>query len=401
MLVLTPVLVRAADWPQWRGPNRDGVVEGFAAPARWPKTLKEHWRVTVGEGHASPVVADGKVYQFARQKDDEVLLCLEAATGKEVWRASYPAPYEMHAAALTHGKGPKSTPTVSGGKVYTLGIGGILSCFDARTGAVRWRKEFAQQYPRTSPLYGTAMSPLVEGGLCIAHVGGHDKGALTAFDAETGAVKWSYDGDGPGYASPIRATLAGERQVVTQTQNYVLGVTAATGQLLWRVPFKTDYDQNIITPVLYKDLLIYSGENQPITAVRLEKQGSALTPKEVWSNKAHALYMSSPVLKGNLLFGLSHRRSGQLFCLDADTGKTLWQTDGRLGENAALLQSGPVVFVLTNPGQLLVVKADAARYELLAQYQVTDSPTWAHPAPLGDRFLIKAQTTLACLACAD
>src|SRR5262249_53356444 len=152
-------------------------------------------------------------------------------------------------------------------------------------------------------------------------------------------VQWSNDIDGPGYASPIAVTLAGERQIVTQTQNFFLGVAAASGKTLWKIPFKTDYDQNIITPVLYKDLLIYSGVSEPLAAVRLEKTETGIVPKEVWSNKEHPLYMCSPVLRGDLLFGMSHLKGGQLFCVNAATGKTLWQNDGRVGENASLVNA--------------------------------------------------------------
>src|ERR671938_134697 len=148
----------------------------------------------------------------------------------------------MHPAARGHGKGPKSTPVLMSGKVYTLGITGVLSCHDARTGKLLWRKDFSKQYPNTSPLYGTAMSPVVDNGLLIAHVGGHDKGALTAFDAGTGTVKWSYEADGPAYSSPIVVNLAGVRQVVTFTQKEFVGVAAADGKLLWRLPAKSSYD---------------------------------------------------------------------------------------------------------------------------------------------------------------
>src|SRR4030095_8456981 len=206
-VLLLATVVQAQDWPQWRGPNRDGNVAGAAAS--WPKDLQEEWKVTVGTGHASPVVVDKKIYVFARQGEEETLLCLDAATGKELWRSSQPIAFKMHEAATAHGRGPKSTPVVSGGKVFTLGISGVLSAHDAKTGQVKWRHEFSKQYPNTYPLYGTAMSPMVDNGLLIAHVGGQDKGALTAFDAETGAVKWTNDTDGPAYASPILVTLAG------------------------------------------------------------------------------------------------------------------------------------------------------------------------------------------------
>src|SRR5829696_4448180 len=222
--------VATAEWPQWRGPNRDGLAAGVNAPSAWPKELKPLWKVTVGVGHASPVVSGGVVYQHARQGEEEVLLALDASTGKELWRAgAVPAPYTVNPAASGHGKGPKSTPVVASGRVYTLGIAGLLSAHDAKTGRLLWRKEFSKQYPTTSPLYGTAMSPVVVGDLLIAHVGGHDKGALTAFDAATGAVKWSYDADGPAYSSPVLLTAGGERQAVTFTQKELVAVSAATG----------------------------------------------------------------------------------------------------------------------------------------------------------------------------
>jgi len=225
------------EWPQWRGPNRDGAVVGAAAPAVWPKELKVRWRMTVGTGHSSPVVADGRVYQFARQGEEEVLIALDAATGKELWKTpGLAVAYEMNPAARGHGKGPKSTPVVAGGRVFTLGITGVLSAHDAKTGKLIWRKDFSKQYPSTSPLYGTAMSPVVVGDLLVAHVGGHDRGALTAFDPANGSVKWSFEPDGPAYSSPVVVNVGGERQLVTFTQKELVAVSPANGKLLWKLP---------------------------------------------------------------------------------------------------------------------------------------------------------------------
>src|SRR5262249_26033909 len=150
--------------------------------------------------------------------------CLEADGGKEAWRVSYPAPYKMHPAATGHGKGPKATPAVRDGRVYTLGINGVLACWDAADGKELWKKDFKDQFKQTSPLYGAAASPLLVDGLCVVSVGGPGKGALTAFDARSGEVKWSLDGDGPAYSSPVVAELAGVRQIVVQTEQDVLGV---------------------------------------------------------------------------------------------------------------------------------------------------------------------------------
>jgi outer membrane protein assembly factor BamB len=388
----------AIDWPQWRGPNRDGRVKGFTAPQTWPKALREQWRVTVGVGHSSPLLVGDRVYVFARAGEEEVLLALDAANGKELWRSAQRVAYEMNPAARDHGKGPKSTPVFNNNRVYTLGISGHLSCHDARTGKVKWRKDFAGQYPNTSPLYGTAMSPVVENNLLIAHVGGHDKGALTAFDAETGKVMWAYEQDGPAYSSPIVAELAGVRQVLTFTQKELIGVEAASGKLLWKRPAKSSYDTNSVTPVVYKDTLIFSAEGQGITAIRLLRQGTVMTTQEVWNNKENELYMNSPVFEGNLLFGMSARRKGQFFCIDAETGKTLWQSPGRMGENAAIINAGQVLLFLTNDANLIVLPASAKEYAPLVQYTVAPSQTWAHPVVAGKRILVKDETTLASLS---
>jgi len=388
----------AADWPQWRGTNRDGVTRDFVTPSTWPAALKEIWKVTVGEGHSSPVTTEGRIYVLARQGEDEVVLCLEASTGKQLWRASYPAAYTMNPAATGHGKGPKSTPVVSDGRLFTFGINGVLSCFDARSGALKWRKEFSKLYPNTSPLYGTAMSPIVANGLCIVHVGGHDKGALTAFEVETGAVKWANAEDGPAYSSPVLATLAGEQQLVTYTQSHVVGISATSGKLLWKIANKVPYDVTSVSPVVYKDLVIFSIYEKGIGAVRLSKQGGGLVPQEVWRNAAYESYMNTPVLAGNRLAGFSYKKKGQFFCLDVDTGKMLWESAGRMGENAAILSAGDLFFCLTDDAKLFVLRSSATSFAPVKEYQVATSPTWAHPVLMGNRILIKDKTSLAALA---
>jgi len=387
-----------ADWTQWRGSNRDGVTQDFTPPQTWPASLKETWKLTVGEGHSSPLASDGRIYLLARQGEDEVVLCLEAATGKQLWRTRYPAAYTMNPAATGHGKGPKSTPVVSDGRLFTFGINGVLSCFDARSGALHWRKEFSQQYPNTSPLYGTAMSPIVLNGLCIVHAGGHDKGALTALEVKTGAVAWANAEDGPAYSSPILATLAGEAQLVTYTQSHVVGISPMSGKLLWKLANKVPYDVNSVSPVVYKDLVIVSIYEKGVGAVRLTKQGGRFVPQDVWRNAAYESYMNTPVLAGSRLVGFSYKKKGQFFCLDAETGKTVWESAGRMGENAAILNAGGLLFFLTDEARLFVMPGDAASFAPLKEYQVASSPTWAHPVLVGSRILVKDKTTLAALS---
>jgi outer membrane protein assembly factor BamB len=388
----------AGDWPQWRGPARDGVVADLAARTTWPSALRPAWKVAVGLGHSAPVVAGGRVYLLSREGEEETLQAFELASGKRVWRQAYAAPYTVNSAAFSHGPGPKATPVVAGGRVFTFGISGILSAFDAASGRVVWRKEFGKEFPSTSPIYGAAQSPVVDGGRVIVHVGGEGNGALTAFDAGSGAVVWTWKGDGPGYASPVVAEIAGTRQVVTLTESQVVGVAADSGRLLWKVPFTTEYTQNAVTPVVQGNVVILSGLDHPVQALRVAaSKGSGWTTQKVWENPDVALYMSSPVLAAGRLYGFSHKRKGQLFCLDAATGKTLWLSEGRQGENASLVLAGGVVLALLTDGELLILDAGGAAFKVLKKYTVADSPTWAHLAVVDDGVLVKDERSLAYL----
>jgi outer membrane protein assembly factor BamB len=386
----------AADWPQWRGPARDGRA-ALASRASFPETLTAAWKVAVGEGHASPVVASDRVYVFAREGEDEVVQSLELATGKRLWRQSYPATYTMNSAATAHGKGPKATPTFAQARVFTFGISGILSCFEAATGRLAWRKEFSSQFPATAPLYGVAQSPVVDGSQVIVHVGGPGQGALTAFDAATGAVRWAWTGDGPAYASPVVAEIGGVRQVVTFSESFLVGVSADRGQLLWRIPFKTAWVQNAVTPIVDGDTVIYSGLEHPLRAVRLLRRGTDWTTEPRWENADVAAYMSTPVVEGGRVFGLSHRKRGQLFCLDAATGRVIWLSEGRQGENAALVAGGGNILALTTDAELLLLPQAGNAFSVTRRYHVAESPTWAHPVVTSEGVLVKDRTSLAYL----
>lgn len=386
---------RGQDWQQWRGPNRDGSLSAFVPPKAWPETLSQKWKVTVGDGHSSPVIVGARVFLHSRQGDREVVASHDLATGKEVWKDSYPISYEMNPAARGHGKGPKSTPVATGGRLYTLGITGVLSSYDFVKGRLVWRKDFAGQFKQTSPVFGTAMSPIVDRGLLIVHSGGHDHGALMALDVATGAVKWRWAGDGPGYASPIAVELGGVRQIITQSQKNIIGVAESNGQLLWNIPFTTAYDQNVVTPIAARELIIISGINKGLTALRPVKRGNVWNADQVWQNTEVALYMNSPVLDGNTLYGFSHRNKGQYFSIDVTTGKTLWIGDGRQGENASLLLANGFLFTLNNEGDLQVFSATQKLATPLRKYKVANSPTWAHLIVLPGRFLVKDHQTLA------
>ena len=393
LLLLATAAALAGNWPQWRGPHRDGVAS-LDHQGPWPQKLTLQWKVEAGEGHSAPIVAGDRIFLLAREGENEVVSSLALETGKTIWRQSYAAPYEMNSAARGHGKGPKSTPVLDGGRLYTFGISGVLSAFDAASGKLLWRKDFSKQYSVTSPDFGTAMSPIVAGGRVIAHVGGSQGGALTAFDAASGEPVWSWSGDGPSYASPILVTLSGVQQIVTQTQSQIVGVAFDNGKLLWTIPFTTPFDQNIVTPVVYNDTLIFSGHQERTFAVRVTASAGKWTAEQIWTNDAVPMYMSSPVVRGDYLYGFTEKRKGSLFCLDARDGKVLWTDEGRQGDNASLVLAGGQLLVLTTEGELLVVPASSSGFKVTASYEVADTPTWAYPAVAGNRILVKDQTIL-------
>jgi outer membrane protein assembly factor BamB len=386
--------LQAQDWTQWRGPSRTGYAAAFKPPASWPEKATKAWQVQAGEGHSSPVVSGSRAYLHSRVGDLEAITAYDIATGKPLWRDTYAAPYEMNSAARSHGKGPKSTPVIDRGRLFTFGISGIVSAYDLTGAKLLWRKEF-KEFPKTSPDFGTAMSPIVEGINLIVHAGGPGSGAIVALDVSNGSQRWAWKGDGPAYASPIIVSIDGTRQLITETQSNIVALSPADGKLLWRTPFTTEYDQNIVTAVTFEGLLIYSGVNKPLTAVRVAQAGGKWTATPAWQNADLPMYMTSPVERGGVLYGLTERNRGQFFAADARSGKTLWTTRGREGENAALVLSGDVVIATTTEGELVVFKRDPSAFTLVRKYTIADSPVWAHPAPAGKGILIKDASTLA------
>lgn len=381
-----------AAWPQWRGPARDGVASAFTPPATWPAQLTKRWEVTVGAGHASPVVAGNRIIVHARQENREIVAAYDLQSGTQLWQDGIDAPYSVNPAARAHGPGPKSTPAIAGGRVFTLGISGIFSAHDLNTGKLLWRKPA----PKTPPLYGTASSPVVDGAVVIAFLGGQNAGALTAMDAATGAVKWAWKGDGPGYSSPILATFAGTKQVIVQSQERLVGVNAADGRWLWELPLKTPFEQNVVTPLVAGDLVISAGLENPTLGLSITAgsgKGWSATPR--WRNEEVSMYMSSPAASGSTLFGLSNKNRGQFFALDAKTGKTLWTTKGREAENASIVRAGDYLLLSTTNSELIVARANASAYEEVKRYSIANSATWAHPAYAGRTIIVKDVDKLA------
>jgi outer membrane protein assembly factor BamB len=380
------------DWTQWRGPNRDGAATQFSVPASWPDSLRQAWKIEVGLGYATPLLVGNRIYMFSRQGENEVMSALDPANGNVIWRTSYAAPFTVMNAAAPHGAGPKSTPIFADGKLYSIGMTGTVTAWDAATGRQLWQKPGS---PDNMPRYTThSFSPLVDNGMVIFHVGGHERGALTAYDMNTGAVKWSWTGDPPGYGSPIAATLGGTRQIVTITQGKIVGVEAATGALLWERPYVITNFTNSITPTLYGETIIVGGTNFPLSAFTVARRNGQWVTENAWENADTPIRMVNGVVVGDAFYSMSTRNSGQYFAVDAKTGRTLWLSEGRQAAHASFEKAGNHLFILEDDGELVVARASTTAFEPLRRYKVAEAATWTQPVLSGNRILVKDVSTL-------
>jgi outer membrane protein assembly factor BamB len=372
----------AADWPQWRGPNRDAKITGFEAPATWPKELTKKWKVTVGDGVSTPALVGDKLYVFSRQGGDEVTRCLNAADGKEVWINKYSsAPGKYMGRGSTKFDGPRASPTVADGKVITFGVQSELSCLDSADGKVIWRKESLGGVPP----FSTASSPIVADGFVISEYGGQGGGGIAAYNLYDGKRKWYWEGDGASYASPSLLTVSGTGAIIAEMSGNVVAVNAADGKLLWETQFKERY--NASTPIVDGSTIIYSGPQKGTTAVAVEKSGDKFATKELWNTRTGTQY-NTPVIKNGFVYGLSS--NDRLFCLSAADGKQLWQAQVKgAGGYGNIVDAGSVLFSLTPAGELIVFEPNDKEFKKVASYPNVGSNTYAYPVIAGKRIYIK------------
>lgn len=381
--------VSAQDWSQWRGANRDGKAAGFKAPATWPKDLTQKWTAPVGKGDATPAMVGDKLYVFTRDEKGEVTECLDAVTGKELWRDSF----QVQAANEPMGKhpGPRSSPTVADGKVFCYSVRGTLSCLNATDGKALWRKDdLAGAFPR----FFTSSSPLVADGLCIAQLGGEEKGGVFAYAVANGDEKWKWTEDGSAYASPCIMTVDGTKMVVALTSKRLVALSLAEGKLLWEVPFVPGgRAYNAATPIVDGATVFFAGSGRGTKAVKVSKTAGGFEAKELWANAENAVQFNTPVLKDGKLYGISQK--GDLFCLDAAEGKTLWTAPLGMKDFGSVVDAGSVLMALGTQGELTLFEPNTKEYKKVASYKVAQTETYAYPVPTAEGILIKDKEALA------
>ena len=392
-LLTSTITANAQEWTQWRGPARDGSVSATNAPAKWPETFQRTWRVEIGEGYSSPVVANGRVFVHTRRDPEEIVSGINLADGKLLWQQKYQAVFNKNQYAVQMAKGPNSTPLVIGNRLFTLGVTGILNAWDTESGKVLWTRDFSKSIDTSKLFCGTAASPIAVDGRVVVQVGSDIHGGqILALNPATGATEWEWKGLGPGYASPVVIDLGGTKHLVTMTEGSIVGIDAKNGKELWSVAFPDEWHENITTPLWTGTHLVVSGTRAGTHAYSLAQSGGKWRATEAWKNADVAMYMSSPVFGDGLIYGHSSKRKGQFVAVDAKTGAVKWATEGREGEHASLLLTPQHVIFLTNSADLIVAKRGTPAFDVEKRYEVAEAATWAVPVLLGSNVLVRDAT---------
>lgn len=406
----------AAEWSNWRGPGSRAIVDTAQLPDPWPAgLLGPVWNYPLGTGWSSPVVSEGRLFITDRTQDRERLVALDAASGELLWESVHAVDFDPHAVGRRHGNGPKSTPVVDRGRVYSLGIAGHLECTDAATGAIRWQFSLPQRFGRHEPLpggrglvngtenvivpigqgrgapvplFGYTGSPVIGDGKLILEVGGQRGGTVMAFDCDSGEVVWQALDENVSYSSPVIAELAGRKQVVAMTGPRVVGLDLADGRLLWSHPFQIQYDESISTPVVAGNLVLVTGDSRPLTALEVARQGDGIQCRVAWRNDDLSSYLSSPLAFGGHVYGMND--DGEFVCVRLSDGKTIWR-GGNHGFYSSPVLAGDRLLALNEDGELAILAAMPQQYRLLAVSTLADSATWTMPAVVGRKIFVRTE----------
>ncbi len=401
LVMLHALTASAADWPQWRGVNRDSHAD--VSITSLPKELKPVWKTAVGPGFSAPIVAGGKLIFLDSQEGQEIAHCLEAATGKKIWATPY-APGEGD----EWGAGPRSTPFVDGDRVYFQSMNGEFRCLNLADGKTRWGFNFTNYgiHFSTKSADGTAArrgnngSGIVEGKFVYVPVGAKDA-SVVCFDKLTGKEIWKSGSDEAAYSSFLVATLAGQNQLVDFTADALMGLDLQTGATLWRVPFKTAAKRHAATPVIDGDAVTVCSQTIGLVRVKIAKEGGQFTATQVWANKPLTVNLSTPVLLDGHLYSYGPIRTKDFVCVDAATGETKWRQDGfGIGKDqtdyASVIAVGKNLLVLTYDGQLRLIAGTPEKYTELGRVQVCGK-TWSYPALADGKLYVRDGRELQCL----
>src|SRR5579864_74665 len=389
--IRTPERVRPAGyWTDFRGPNRAGVYAQAEIETAWPATgLPRLWRQPIGAGYASFTVGEGRAYTIEQRRDHEAITAYDVETGRELWAFTYPAVFDE----VLGGPGPRATPVYHDGLVYSLGALGDFYCLSAKTGKPKWSKNILADNGAKNIHWAMSGSPLIVDEKVIVTPGGADAKSIVAYNRLTGEPVWRSLNDRAAYTSPILATLAGRRQIVWISGERAVGLAVEDGKLLWEFPFHAQMDMNCSQPVVVDDanVLLSSAQGPGAALLEITKTGETYVARAVWQNNRMKNKFNSSVLYQGYIYGLDE---AILACIDAKTGELKWK-GGRYGYGQLLLAGGHLV-VLTEDGDVVLVRATPEGHQELARFSAIEGRTWNIPAIDNGLLLVRNTSEMAC-----
>jgi outer membrane protein assembly factor BamB len=400
LLGLIPFLALGATfepstWPQWRGPNRDGQISGAA----WPEKLDtnhlcEVWRVELGPSYSGPIVGADRVFTTeSKDKKFEIVTAFDRSTGKRLWRAQWEGAISVPFFAKSNGDWVRSTPALEGGRLYVAGMRDVLVCLDARDGKEVWRKDFVKELKTPPPDFGFVCSPLVDGDAVYVQAAA----GFVRLNKQTGEVAWRTLADkggmwGSAFSSPIIATLAGQRQLLVQTRDLLAGVNLADGKVLWSQPVEAFRGMNILTPVVHQDTLFTSSYGGKTIGFKVAQEDGIFKVTQAWTHKAQG-YMFTPVVIQGVAY--EHLKSQRMMAIEVETGRELWTASEGFAKYASLVAQGDRILALDQRGLLYLLRANPKQFELLDKRRLNDAESWAHLAVAGNDLFVRELNALA------
>jgi outer membrane protein assembly factor BamB len=378
-----------AYWTDFRGPRRDGHYQQTPIRANWPEGgLPELWRQTVGGGYASMVVADGRVFTIEQRRDDEVVAAYDLNTGGELWTHGWPARFEE----AMGGPGPRATPTWDADKVYALGATGELHVLEAASGKLVWKKNILADNQAPNLHWAVSGSPLIVDDKVIVQPGGSGA-SIVAYNKLSGETVWKSLSDTQSYTSPAVVTLLGRRQILTVSGDRLMGLAIEDGSLLWEFPWFTSGGGNISQPLVADEqhVFVSAGYGHGSALVKLTRSGEAIQAAEVWQNNNLKCRFNAPVIHDGHVYGLDE---GILASINLWTGERDWK-GGRYGYGQVLLSGGRLI-VLSEAGDVVLVRATPEAHQELARFKALDGKTWNNPAIANGKLLVRNQTEMVC-----
>ena len=377
----------AGDWPQWRGPNRDGISHETGLLSVWPEQGPTvAWRGPAGEGYSSISIAQGRAYTLYADGNDEIAVCLDAATGTQMWRVRLDTRFTE-----SHGNGPRSTPTVDGHRVYVMSTRGRLYALRADTGDRIWQLNLRKLFGGV-PSWGYAASPLVEGEMLIVQGGSGGEKCIAALDKHSGDVVWTSYADAADYSSPIVITARGVRQVISLTEHTLVSLSPSDGTVYWTYPFKGNI--NVATPLMVSEdrIFISAAYDKGAALVEMKGQEGSLEVEEIWFGRDMKNWFNSSVLRDEYLYGFDNTI---LKCIAADTGETQWRQRG-FKRGSVILAEGHLI-VLGEDGAMALVEAVPAEYREKARFQVMAGRCWTAPSLADGKLFVRNEEEIICL----